>query len=217
MSLFGSRIGAMALAGALTSLAPAAQADPPAATLPLTVEFDTGATAKFGTVVVTEDGTGALSFDVTIHPHVLGPRADLHMLYFNLEGPVPGLAIATWDPVYTLYSLRTRPAVAGGAGSRFDFAVHFGNGASRSGNGVLQHARFTLYATHALSLHQLLPLSSTSRGIVVNMAAHVQGTSFAKGAGSETVGGLLSPLPPEDPKDDPAPEDPKDGWGDLPI
>jgi len=81
--------------------------------------------------------------------------------------------------------------VAGGAGSSFEYGVNFGNGAGGPGNGVLKTANFTISANEALTLASLSPTSSTSQDIVVNFAAHVQGTSFVAGSTSETVGGVV--------------------------
>ena len=161
-----------------------------AAEFPLTVEFDDGMVAEFGTVMVTESG-GALRFEVILNPLVLGIDADLHRMYFNLVGAFTGLGVRTADPVNTLYVLLTDPHVAGGAGSKFDLGVSFGNGAGPKGNGTLQAASFTLFADQPLSIEDLAPMSSTSSGIAIQLAVHVQDTSFVEGVTSETVGGLM--------------------------
>ena len=85
----------------------------------------------------------------------------------------------------------TDPHVAGGAGSKFDLGVSFGNGAGPKGNGTLQAASFTLLADQPLSIEDLAPMSSTSSGIAIQLAVHVQDTSFVEGVTSETVGGLM--------------------------
>jgi hypothetical protein len=121
----------------------------------------------------------------------LGAGRDLHELYFNLVGDPVGLSISSTDVVNTPYELLTNPPVAGGAGSSFELGVSFGNGAGPPGNGVLQTASFLLSATGALTTDDLLLSSSTSQGIEVYLAAHVQGTSLVSGATSETVGSLV--------------------------
>ncbi len=171
----------------------------PSGDFPLTVEFDDGVTGEFGTVMVTESG-GDLVFEVMLNPLVLGFEADLHRLYFNLDGSFTGLGVITGDPVATLYVLLTDPRVAGGAGSTFDFGVSFGRGGGPKGNGTLQMVSFTLFADQALSVDDLAPISSTAAGIPVNMAVHVQETSFLEGVTSETVGGLMGEdVPDEEP------------------
>jgi hypothetical protein len=178
-----------------------------AAEFPLTVEFDDGLTGEFGIVMVTESG-GNLVFDVMLNPLVLGLDADLHRLYFNLDGSFTGLGVITGDPVATLYVLLSEPHVAGGAGSEFDYGVSFGNGAGPKGNGTLQIVTFTVFADQPLSIDDLAPLSSTAAGIAVNLAVHVQDTSFLEGVTSETVGGLMGE---GDPDGEPSSADPSLG------
>ena len=161
-----------------------------AATITLNTEFDDGVDGLFATIVLTEESSGALLFDVWLES-ALGSEADLHELYFNFVGDLAGLTLTTLDDVVTDYSLDFDPSVAGGAGSSFEVGVSFGNGAGDAGNGVLQHARFSLSADRALSFDDLLEESLTSAGIAANLAAHVQGTSLVTGSSSETVGGLI--------------------------
>jgi hypothetical protein len=160
-----------------------------ALTLPLTFEFDDGVEGDYGTVVIEEDGAGGIFFEVSLGPD-LGPDADLHYFYFNLSSNVPDLVISSDDPVATVYGLAAGSSVRGGAGSSFDYAVFFGNGAGPPGNGTLQTATFTLSSTSTdLSLADFFELSSTSQGLESNFAAHVQSTSTR--AGSETVGAVV--------------------------
>jgi hypothetical protein len=156
---------------------------------PLNVEFDDGLVGTYGNVEVTEVG-GDLLFQITLDPS-LGPDADLHVLYFNLVGSPSGLAISSTDVVNTAYELLVSPSVAGGAGSSFEYGVHFGNGAGPKGNGVLQSASFLLSADGPLAVADLLQSSSTSQKIEVYLATHVQGTALVKGSKSETVGSLV--------------------------
>jgi hypothetical protein len=84
------------------------------------------------------------------------------------------------------------PSVAGGAGADFDFAVNFGNGAGRRGNGALTAASFRLSADQPLSIAALLESSLASgRTIESQFAAHIQGTNLLVGSSSETVGGMV--------------------------
>lgn len=174
------------VAGAALALLGAGSAG--ALSFPLNVEFDDGTIGTFGGVEVVEVG-GDLQFDITLDGS-LGAGADLHELYFNLAGSPTGLAISSTDVVNTDYELLFAPSVAGGAGATFGFGLSFGNGAGPPGNGVLQTASFLLSADGALSVNDLLVSSSTSQGIEVYLAAHVQGTSLTS-ATSETVGSLV--------------------------
>jgi hypothetical protein len=178
-----------------------------ALTIPLNVEFDDGTVGSYGSVEITEDGNGALIFKVSVLGNVgqdldLGPNADLHELYFNLQGSVGPVAIMTLDAVGTPYVLTSSPSVKGGAGSSFEYGVNFGNGAGASGNGVLKMAMFKISAEdcdlvtapeECLSLDQVIgEKSSTSgSGVSVNVAVHVQGTNLVQDADSETVGGMV--------------------------
>jgi len=88
------------------------------------------------------------------------------------------------------------PSVAGGAGSSFDWAVEFGNGAGPMGNFQLQTASFTLSLFGDLFVSNLLESSFASGGsLAVQMAAHIQGISALTGATSETIGGTIVPEP----------------------
>jgi hypothetical protein len=174
---------------ALVLLASAGSAPAGALSFPLTVEFDGPLSGSFGTVDVTESG-GDLAFSITLAPS-LGIGRDLHELYFNLTEGLAGVAISSTDVVATPYTLAADPSVAGGAGAAFDFGVNFGDGAGPPGNGQRTSATFVLSADSPLSIADLLIESSTSQGIDVVFAAHVQGTSLT-GADSETVG---APIP----------------------
>jgi hypothetical protein len=162
----------------------------------LDVEFDTGQTGSFAHVTIEEDA-GALDFSIELDD-VLGDEADLHELYFNLLGSFTGVAISTGDAPTTPYTLSSDPPIRGGAGSDFDYAVNFGNGAGSAGNGVLATATFTLTFTltadpgQPLSIDDLLESSFASGGSIESQfAAHVQGTELIVGSDSETVGGVV--------------------------
>ncbi len=184
----GSRIAGFALAFvAWIAFAPAAQA----LSVPFTFEFDDGDEGDFGTVRVEEDGSGGLFFEITLGPD-LGSDADLHFFYFNLLPDLDDddLRITSTDAVFTPYELEEEPRVRGGAGSEFDFAVFFGNGAGRKGNGNLGSATFTISSdSTSLRLSDLLELSSTSQGLEAHFAAHVQSTSSR--SDSETIGAIV--------------------------
>jgi len=176
-------LGFALLAGMLA--APAARA----LTLDLNVEFDDALTGNFGTVEVTEVAGGDLFFQITLDTSELGADADLHEFYFNLPA-VSGLTLTSTDTVTTLYDLDFDPSVSGGAGSSFVWGVNLGSGAGPSGNGVLQTATFTLSADTDLSENDLLIQSSTSDGVIVFVAAHIQDTELTN-RGSETVGSAV--------------------------
>ncbi len=160
-----------------------------AITIPLGVEFDAGSLGAYGTVTVTQNGA-ALDFSVDITGSALGAGADLHVFYFNLVGSPAGVALGTTNAPTSPYALLLSPAVAGGAGASFEYGVDFGSGAGGPGNGVLPLATFTLSAATPLTLAMLDQASTTSGGVTVHVAAHVQGTSLP-GATSETVGGSV--------------------------
>jgi hypothetical protein len=166
-----------------------------ALTFQLDVELDDALHGAFGTVEVTEAGRG-LFFTITLGSE-LGSGADLHEFYFNLAGEPTDLTLSSDDSVNTPYALSSAHAIAGGAGSRFDWEVNFGNGASQHGNGVLQQASFLIEPDDeslSITLANLFGAerSSASGGrIELDFAAHVQGTSLVEGANSETVGGIV--------------------------
>lgn len=182
-SLVRTSLGVLAAALLLTASSASALS------FPLNVEFDDGLVGNYGTVTVTENA-GDLDFQISLTA-ALGAGADLHEFYFNLDGSPTGVAISSTQVVNTPFTLALNPPVAGGAGSSFEYGVNFGNGAGAPGNFVLKTANFTISADQALTLASLSPTSSTSQGIVVNVAAHVQGTSLVAGATSETVGGVV--------------------------
>jgi hypothetical protein len=169
---------------------------------PLEVEFDDGRTGSYGSVFVEEIAGGDLRFTITLGS-ALGADRDLHELYFNLADGLDtgGLGISSFvcdgGACRTRFSLSRGRAVRGGAGSDFDFAVSFGNGGGRRGNGTLDTASFVLGADAALALIALDEDSETSAGIEAVFAAHVQSTSLVRGSDSETVGAppVLIPIP----------------------
>ncbi len=167
-----------------------------ALTFDLNTEFDTGVTGPFSTVEIDEQA-GALNFVISLNLDPLGADSDLHVFYFNLDAAITGLTIGDTNAPTTEYVLSPDPSVAGGAGSAFDWEVHFGNGAGAKGNGKLRSASFTLTADQDLSIADLL-LSSFASGntIEAQMAAHIQGTSTLTGASSETIGGMASSVQP---------------------
>ena len=158
----------------------------------LDIEFDDGITGNFGNVEINERD-GELDFVITLTGE-LGTEADLHRFYFNLLGDFSGLGIKDTDAPSdgTEYALLFDSAVAGGAGSSFDYGISFGNGAGKKGNGELESASLTLFASEPLSLEDLMESSFASGGsIEISMAAHVQGTSLVEFASSESVGSVV--------------------------
>jgi len=161
-----------------------------ALTVPLNIEFDAGTLGNHATLTLTEVG-GDIDFSLSLAGTDLGANSDLHEFYFNLVGAPTGVAISNTNAPTTAYVLSTNPMVLGGAGSSFEYGVNFGNGAGPTGNGELKLATFRISADQALTIASLGQTSSTSQNIVVNFAAHVQGTSFVMGQDSETVGGVI--------------------------
>jgi hypothetical protein len=171
---------------ALVAMAGAAQA----VTIPLDVELDTGVTDNWGTIEVAETANHSLLFEIHLSP-ALGPNADIHNFYFNLAGDAVATEVVTLDPVLWNYSLRVDPPVNGGAGTDFDYAVFFGNGAGRRGNRILQDVHFELLGVN-LDVDALTSaFSTTASGIPVLFALHVQGTDTYLGADSETVAAMV--------------------------
>ncbi len=175
----------LTLTAALAAAAPAG-----ALTIQLNTEFDAGTVGNHLTLTVNENA-GDLDFVLSLAGTDLGAGSDLHEFYFNLVGAPTNLLISNTNAPNTAYALSANPSVAGGAGSSFEYGVSFGNGAGAPGNGVLKTASFRISADQALTIASLAQTSSTSSGIVVNFAAHLQGTSFVAGVTSETVGGVV--------------------------
>ena len=102
----------------------------PASALQFTLdtEFDSGVAGSHATVDVTASG-GGLDFVVSLTGSDLGAGADLHVFYFNLAGSPTNVTLSSTQAVNTAFSLALSPPVAGGAGSSFEYGVHFGNGA----------------------------------------------------------------------------------------
>lgn len=154
-------------------------------------------TGSYGTVLVEEVSGGDLQFTITLSSS-LGRKADLHEFYFNLPSSVTGLHLtnSTCDggSCNTAFQLDKSKSTKGGAGSRFDFSVSFGNGGSKKGNGDLQKATFRLDADGPL---QLIPSpfdpSFTSRDLGVIFAMHVPGS---KGVAA-TIGATTATIVPE--------------------
>jgi len=163
----------------------------------LSVEFDSGEVGSYGQVLIEENGND-LDFTIQLSD-ALGDDIDLHEFYFSLDGDFNRLRISNTDSPNTRYSLDRNPSVAGGAGSSFDYGVNFGNGGGRRGNGKLCCASFTLSANEALTINDLRVATFTNDStIAINLAVHVQGTTFDPNADSETVGGVIprpNPIP----------------------
>ena len=91
--------------------------------------------------------------------------------------------------MHTPFRLAPGRRARGGNDSRFDFAVRFGKGRGKRGNGTLQEATFVIRGDRELSLSDLLSdPSETNRGIQAQLAAYVAGS----GGGGPTVAALLS-------------------------
>ena len=190
-----SRWGFLARAAlGMLGLALGASAGPARAaliTLPFAVELDAGAAGSYGTLQIDELASGDLAITLALGA-ALGSGADLQSFSFNLPaGLQAGLAVSGslcgGGSCATPFVLEAGVPTPGGAGSAFDFRVSFGNGSGPAGNGVLALASFVLGGDAALTIADLLAEhSTTSGGLELNFAAHVQSTATA--AGSEAVG-----------------------------
>ena len=161
----------------------------------LIYEFDADLPVQsYGTLDVNEV-SGNLDFIINANTSTLGPNADIHEFYFNLDNGFTNLSISNTNAPNTAYSLiGPNPSVAGGAGASFDRGVNFGNGAGNPGNGNLQLATFTLSdAILDLSINDLLEYSYPNNTPPVYMAVHFQSTDTPYD--SETVGGNPVPEP----------------------
>ena len=175
-----------------------------AADFPLTSELRHGAENDYGFVHVEEDGAGGLIFHAEIDPEILGSRAHLRKLYFNLDNDVEGLELLTHDPVPRRYRLRSHGS------SRhhdlFDVSVYFGRDRGRRSNGTLQEVNFSLVADGPLSVSDLLPLSFTRRGRALHMATHVMRAGHRRHGHTLFLGGVYEPEPEPDPEPEPEPD-----------
>jgi hypothetical protein len=162
----------------------------------LNIQIAPQKTGSYGTVQV-EEVSGGLEFTITLNSS-LGGKADLNEFYFNLPDSVHGVRLSGsscgGSGCQTPFKLNSKTSTKGGASSRFDFSVSFGNGASKKGNGDLKEATFRIDADAPL---QLIPSpfdpSFTSRDLAVIFAAHVPGS---KGVAA-TIGSTNATVIPE--------------------
>ena len=172
--------------------------DAAAASTSATLEVQLGPqkTGNYGSVEVTEV-QGGLDFVITLNP-ALGNKADLREFYFNLPDQFSGVHLTDsgcdGGSCNSPFQLERNKSTSGGASSRFDYRVSFGNGGGSKGNGTLQEASFHIDANTALSLTPSpFDPSFTSRHLGVIFAAHVPG---AKGVAA-TIGATSATLVPE--------------------
>jgi hypothetical protein len=186
------RIGAVSLAMLLGSALGAAPASAtPTLDATLGLRLRSGASGDFASVSIAETGDGGLELSVRLLDD-LGPGADLKKLYFNLPSDVSGLAVETLGDVHTPFRLGAGRRAHGGNDSRFDFAVRFGKGRGRKGNGILREARFVIRGDRELTLSDLLSeQSETRRGIEATLALNVAG---ATGSGPTVAARLADPM-----------------------
>jgi hypothetical protein len=188
-----ARIGAVLFAAWLGCALGATPASA-AATLDATlcVRLRNGTTGEFANLSLAETGDGGLEISIRLLDD-LGPRADLNKLYFNLPSDVSGLEVESLDDPHRPFDLRRGRRARGGNDSRFDFAVRFGKGRGRNGNGTLQEARFVLRGDRELTLSDLLSEHSrTNRGILAHFALLVAGAT----GGGPTVGAFVQGVTP---------------------
>jgi hypothetical protein len=168
---------------------------------PLAVVLRDGKAGSFGTVRIEELAGGDLEFRITLAPE-LGPRADLHELYFNLVDGLDDDDLRVSDASCNGHGCN-RPFRVRGSGrlrwggqARFDFRVDFGKGTGRKGNGMLTEARFVLDADEALALADVLEQSTpTPRGIAAFLAAGAQSARLERRDRMETIAAVPVPEP----------------------
>jgi hypothetical protein len=167
----------------------------------LGVELGPQRTGNYGSVEVTEVSVGldrvGLEFRITLSSS-LGKNADLHEFYFNLPDQIAGVRLTSsgcgGGSCNTPFQLDAEKATSGGAGSRFDYRVSFGNGRSSKGNGNLQLATFRIEANSSLGLNPSpFDASFTARHLAVLFAAHVPGARHV----AATIGATTATPVPE--------------------
>jgi len=167
--------------------------------VPLVVALRDGSLGSYGSIRVEELAGGDLGFEITLSPS-LGPRADLHELYFNL---VDGLARAELEVEQPRCNghgcnrplrLRESRRLRWGGKARFDFRVDFGHGPGPRGNGQLLSASFVLDGDEPLALADLLEQTApTAQGTEALFAASVQSARREKRLAMETVAAVPEP------------------------
>jgi hypothetical protein len=172
-----------------------------AADFPLTVDLRHAEVDDYGLVHVEEDGAGGLIFSVELDPEILGPRAHLRDLHFNLDGDLTGLEVLTHDPVPRRYRLRRHGGFR--HGTLFDVSISFGSDRGRRSNGTLQEVSFSLVADDPLSVDDLLPMSFTRRGEALHMAASVMRASHKRHGYTVFLGAVYEPEPEPEPELEP--------------
>jgi len=126
-------------------------------TLPFNVQFGDGLTGNFGSVTIEERSHGKLQITLSLTQE-LGLEPDLHEFYFNIDSSlhvddveISHFRCRQWgedslNSCSTDFEIEEDPSVKGGAGSKFDFGVNFGDGGSKKGNGNLEELSFILAA-----------------------------------------------------------------------
>ena len=219
-----SRFSLAPIAACFALLLPLASGSPArAAELPLGVELHRGVVADYGSVWVDEDPDGGLSFEIVLKPQVLGKRAELRQLYFNLDGEFTGLAVVEAMPETARHWLHRGRGWLRAAGARFDLGVAFWTPPSwlkrswRRGRlrmpPPLQEIRFRLVADQVLSLEDLLPMSIGRKGEPVQVAVRVRNAALRGRPCSVVVGGLFLPEPEAEEEDEEPTQPPGDPGG----
>jgi len=176
---------------------------------PMTLELTTGEVAEFGAVHVEADAEGGILFEVEIDPTVVGDRASLHHLYLNLEPALRRLRIETLDPdAHRPYRIHRSWRRLSRSGARFDWKVDLGvhRRRDRGERGVgRHHASFRISAGVPLAVEDLLPISMTRQGEVVQMALKLH-KARTSGGHVRYVGGTWEPPIVEPPAEEPPAE-----------
>jgi hypothetical protein len=190
---FGVGLGLAVALGAGVGARDAAAASTSAT---LGVQLGPQKTGNYGTVQVNE-AQGGLDFVITLNP-ALGNKADLHEFYFNLPDQFSGVHLTNsgcdGGSCSSHFQLEAGGSTKGGASSRFDYHVSFGDGGGSKGNGTLQVASFHIDANTALLLTPSpFDPSFTSRHLGVIFAVHVPGAQHV----AATIGATTATVVPE--------------------
>jgi hypothetical protein len=140
--------------------------------------------AAFGSVGVSDDQTDRLTFEVAVDTAILGGGADISTFGFNLDYD-GSIELISGTNSATL-NADTR---VGGRNSIFDYVVDFGRGQP-----FFDFVEFVIEG-NGLTLSALsnVDLSTQNNKPDAQFMAHVQSTATL--AGSESIGGVVTPVP----------------------
>jgi hypothetical protein len=140
--------------------------------------------AAFGSVGISQDQTNRLAFEVAVDTSIMGDGADISAFGFNLDYD-ESIQLISGTNTATLIA----DARVGGRNSIFDYVVDFGRGQP-----FFDSVEFVIEG-NGLTLSALsnVDLSTQNNKPDAQFMAHVQSTSTL--AGSESIGGVVTPVP----------------------